>query len=61
MRTPIDDTNRNQPRSKGNADVGRRGFLKSAVAATVLSSAGSQAWAAQTKEGMPYRSLCSCR
>ena len=57
MRTPIEETSRNEPSSKGNADVGRRDFLKSAVAATVVAGAGSQAWAAQTKEGMPYRAL----
>jgi aryl-alcohol dehydrogenase-like predicted oxidoreductase len=31
--------------------------LKSAVAATVVVGASSQAWAAETKEGIPYRAL----
>ena len=63
MRTPIDETNagdetsRNEQSSKGNAVESRRDFLKSAVAAAVVVAAGSQAWAAETKEGMPYRAL----
>ena len=57
MRTPIDETSRNEPKSKGNAVESRRDFLKSAVAAAVVVGAGSQAWAAETKEGMPYRAL----
>ena len=57
MRTPIEQTNRSEPVSKGSADVGRRDFLKSAVAATVVAGAGSQAWAVETTEGMPYRAL----
>jgi predicted aldo/keto reductase-like oxidoreductase len=63
MLTPIDETNagdessQNNPRSKGNADVGRRDFLKSTIAATVVVGASSQAWATETKEGMPSRAL----
>src|SRR5687767_10603215 len=61
MRTPIDETNagaeasRNQQRS--NFVESRREFLKSAIAAAAMVGAGSQAWAAETKEGMPYRAL----
>ena len=63
MRTPIvemnagDETSRNEQKSKGNAVESRRDFLKSAVAAAVVVGAGPQAWAAETKEGMPYRAL----
>lgn len=57
MRTPIEETSRNEASSKSDAVASRRDFLKSAVAATVVAGAGSQAWAAQTMEGMPYRAL----
>lgn len=63
MRAPVDKTNaggetsRDEPRGKTGVVASRREFLKSAVAATVVAGAISQARAAETKEGMPYRAL----
>lgn len=63
MPAPFDGTNagdemsQDEPRSKSHAIASRRDFLKSAVAATVVVGASSQAWAAEITEGMPYRAL----
>jgi predicted aldo/keto reductase-like oxidoreductase len=46
----------NEPFDETRA-ASRRDFLKTAVATTGLVAAGSQAWTAETKEGMPYRAL----
>jgi hypothetical protein len=57
MHAPFDETSQDEQRSKNSALASRRDFLKSAVAATVVVGARSQAWAAETKEGIPYRAL----
>jgi predicted aldo/keto reductase-like oxidoreductase len=57
MHTPCDETSQDEPRSTNSALASRRDFLKSAIAATVVVGASSQAWAAETKEGIPYRAL----
>ena len=57
MHAPCDETSQDEPRSQSNTLASRRDFLKSAVAATVVVGASAPAWAAETKEGMPYRAL----
>ena len=40
-----------------NSSVSRRDFVKMTVATGLLVGAGSPTWGAETKGGMPYRTL----
>jgi predicted aldo/keto reductase-like oxidoreductase len=53
----VEETSQDALRTKSSAVASRRDFLKSAVAATVMVGAGNKAWAFQTNEGMPSRTL----
>ena len=57
MQAPCDDTSQDEPRCQSRALASRRDFLKSAVAATVVVGASSQASAGETTEGIPDRAL----
>src|SRR5437016_6816721 len=56
MRTTVDET-RFDPSKKTDATVSRRSFLKSSAAAAVFATASSHSLVAETREGMPQRTL----
>src|SRR5690349_10547022 len=47
----------NTPESPGLGPVSRREFVKMAVATGVVVGAGPRLWAAETRDGMTYRTL----
>src|SRR5713101_3537143 len=57
MRTIVDKTSRSDPPNQIDATVSRRSFLKSAAAAAVFGGASPHTLMAETKEGMPQRTV----
>src|SRR6266446_4427481 len=57
MRTIVEEKSRFDPPKQIDATVNRRSFLKCAAAAAVFGAASSHTLMAETKEGMPQRSL----